>query len=469
MPNHFQTGGLAGRMAPRLAILLALTMAGGAALIAATAMSSEGYERLLSLLVALVLGGAVTACLLRSPQLALAVLVAASLLVPSELGTGTRSSVNASLLVAPIVIGAWLILVVSRREHFSFVHSRTTVPLLAFMAVTALSLIVGQFPWFPVAGAPMAAQLAGLAMFLLSGGVFLVAAHVLRDMRWLRIVTWVFFLAAGVHIVAAVVPGLGATVSRVLPAGATGSMFWTWLLALGSAQVAFNRDLKPVSRVAIGILVVAAVLICLLQKRDWLSGWMPGLVAIIVMAVLRRPLAGFMGAILATILAVVNGDQVLEGIVTSENRYSLLTRVEAFRRLVPILKADPVLGLGPANYYHYTRLNPIMGWHVKFNSHNNYLDILAQTGILGLGCFIWFALELCRTGWRLRYRPSGSFEQAYVYGALGGLAGTLVAAAFGDWLIPFVYNVGVEGFRASILAWIFLGGLVAVDQTEESA
>jgi len=54
----------------------------------------------------------------------------------------------------------------------------------------------------------------------------------------------------------------------------------------------------------------------------------------------------------------------------------------------PFLKLT-LLGVGPANYYHYTLINPIIGWYVKFNSHNNYLDLLAQTGILGLACFLW--------------------------------------------------------------------------------
>jgi hypothetical protein len=58
----------------------------------------------------------------------------------------------------------------------------------------------------------------------------------------------------------------------------------------------------------------------------------------------------------------------------------------------------------------------------------------------------------------------GGFTHAYVVGALGGLAGMLVAGMLGDWMIPFVYNVGLEGFRASIFGWLFLGGLVAIEQ-----
>ena len=49
--------------------------------------------------------------------------------------------------------------------------------------------------------------------------------------------------------------------------------------------------------------------------------------------------------------------------------------------------------------------------------------------------------------------------------AFGGLIGTLVAGTLGDWVLPFFYNVGMNGFRSSILTWIFLGGLVIIERT----
>jgi len=55
--------------------------------------------------------------------------------------------------------------------------------------------------------------------------------------------------------------------------------------------------------------------------------------------------------------------------------------------------------------------------------------------VLGLACFIWFFAEVALLGWRLRSKvPEGGFAQAYVYGALGGLAAMIVAAALGDWV-----------------------------------
>ena len=50
-------------------------------------------------------------------------------------------------------------------------------------------------------------------------------------------------------------------------------------------------------------------------------------------------------------------------------------------------------------------------------------------------------------GWvgayEIKSRPG--FAQAYVYGALGGLAGMVVAGMLGDWVLPFFYNVGLAG------------------------
>jgi hypothetical protein len=64
--------------------------------------------------------------------------------------------------------------------------------------------------------------------------------------------------------------------------------------------------------------------------------------------------------------------------------------------------------------------------------------------------------------WRVRDTLPEGFPRSYADSALAGFAGMLVAGMLGDWVIPFVYNVGLEGLRAVILAWMFLGAAVAV-------
>jgi hypothetical protein len=69
-----------------------------------------------------------------------------------------------------------------------------------------------------------------------------------------------------------------------------------------------------------------------------------------------------------------------------------------------------------------------------------------------------------RLSWRLTKQLPDGFARAYVYGVLAGIVATLVASYLGDWVLPFVYNVGLPGFRAGILPWIFMGGVISLEQ-----
>jgi hypothetical protein len=42
------------------------------------------------------------------------------------------------------------------------------------------------------------------------------------------------------------------------------------------------------------------------------------------------------------------------------------------------------------------------------------------------------------------------------------LASMAIVMMLADWFLPFVYNIGFEGFQASVLVWMFLGGLVVL-------
>ena len=72
-------------------------------------------------------------------------------------------------------------------------------------------------------------------------------------------------------------------------------------------------------------------------------------------------------------------------------------------------------------------------------------------------------VEIGLLAWRLRNRFTNDFAQGYVYACLGGIGGTLVSAWLADWILPFAYNIGLTGFRASALAWFFMGGLVSLE------
>lgn len=405
--------------------------------------------------------------LMRWPVIGLMGIVAGGLIVPVGLGTGSESEINPPMLLIVALIALWLFELVRRRQA-RLIRSRTTLPLIVFMVVAVLAFGMGQLPWFNAPGAPIRAQIGGLALFLLSAGAFLVTVHYVTDIRWLRRLVWVFMALGGVYIAACfLTPLQGLTNKLYLPA-ATGSLFWTWLVSLAFSQAAFNRQLHRNARLALFALAVATMAYSMTHSLAWTSGWAPAIAALLVILFLGAPRLG-VAAACAGVLGLALAPRVLSGLLdVGDNSYSAMTRVEAWDILFQIIKVSPILGLGPSNYYFYTPLFSILGYHVRFNSHNNYVDLLAQTGVLGLASFAWFFLEAAGVGWRLWQRLPPGFARAYALGTLGGLAGTLVAGMLGDWIVPFVYNIGFGGFRASVLAWVFMGGLVALEQMAAS-
>jgi O-antigen ligase len=312
--------------------------------------------------------------------------------------------------------------------------------------------------------APLPAQLGGLAVFILSAGAFFLAANEIRDVGWLQALTWLFLGLAGLYLAKRLVPAVDGVTGRVFQKGADGSLFWTWLAALAFSQALCNRSLPLPLRLALGCLVCAAFYVGFVESRDWLAGWVPPLLAVLAILWLGAPRVALIATLAGVVAAVVKTPTVTGLVMSADNQYSLATRLAAWRVLADIVSASPIFGLGPSNYYHCTPLFSILGWHVHFSSHNTYMDILLQTGVLGLACFLWLAWDIGGVGWKLRARFATGFAHAYAIGALGGLVGTLAAAMLGDWVLPFLYNVTLSGLRASVLGWVFLGGLVALER-----
>lgn len=402
---------------------------------------------------------------LRWPSVGPLGLIVVSMIVPFQIGTGTDSPINAAILGVVATFGLWLLDLVWRSDARP-APSRLYLPLLALPSVATLAFAFGYQPQIPFAAtAPLRAQLGGLAIFWLSSMAFLVVGHQVRNTRWLQGISWSFIVVGGVYIVARLAH-VGIVSDKIFQKGvATGSLFYVWLVALAFSQAAFNRRLRLPFRLLCAALVVATLYLGFFQVRDWNSGWVPPLVAIGVSVLMARPRVGVPLTVLSISALVLDRTTVLGLLLNSYKQYDVLTREAAWTTLIPLIQINPVLGLGPANYYWYTPLFSILGWNVRFNSHEQYMDLILQTGFLGLLCFVWLMAEIWGLAVSLRARVPQGFEQAYVYGALGGLAATLVAGLLGDWFLPFVYNIGFVGFRASVLGWIFLGGLLVFDRS----
>ncbi len=404
--------------------------------------------------------------IVRRPIIGLLALIPATLVVPSAIGTGTQTSINAGILVLALLVFIWITTrahgFLGRRSNL-VPRSRPVCALLALAGAAIAAFIVGTQTLYVFARtAPLNSQLGGLAVFLLATGAFLLTATWLRNEQWLRYLTWLFLASGAIYLVGRLAARGDAIVQRFAD-GSVGSMFWVWVAALAFAQAVVNRKLHPVVRVTL-FGIGFATLLAGWEARGWTSGWLPPLVAVLTITWLRSWRIGLIITVAGAALVLLRDPGLIDSLFGLKD-YSIFTRNEARNILLTqVFPISPIFGLGPANYYWYTPFFPILGYNVQFNSHNNYVDVLMQTGLVGLACFGWFIFEIGRLSWGLRKIAPTGFQRAYVYGTIGGLAGTLTSAWLGDWLLPFVYNVGLAGFRASILAWLFLGGLVAIDQ-----
>lgn len=409
---------------------------------------------LIMVLVAGIIGSLV---LLRWPPLGLFLLTFIGMII-RYVGPG---NVNVTIALVALLLGLWLLDMIVREREIRLVSSRPVLPLLILVVVALLSFVGGQFSWFNfVPNAPIDAQLGGLGIFVLSAGTFLLVANQVQDIRWLEAMTWVFIAFGALFISGRALPTiLGPVISKVFSAGVFGGVFYAWFPALILGQVLFNRKLQPRWRILLIGLLLVTLYVAYVRNYEWKSGWMPSFAAVGVIIWLYSWRAGLALTIVASVIA----STLIPQLVNSDS-YSIATRFDAWYIMAEIIKVNPILGLGFGNYYWYTPLFRIRGWEVQFNSHNNYVDLVAQTGLVGLACFLWFFWESGQLAWRLRNRVPEGFAQAYVYAAMGGIVGTLIAAMLGDWVLPFVYNVGLSGFRTGAMAWFFLGGLVVLEQ-----
>jgi O-antigen ligase len=295
-------------------------------------------------------------------------------------------------------------------------------------------------------------------LYILSFGAFLWVANQIRSQSWLEILTWVFIVLGSVYILGRI---SGLPVDNYYQNGlVAGSMFWTWLIALMFGQALLNDRLHPMVRAFLFLVVAIGLYELYFQLYDWKSGWLPSLISIAAILVLRYPRAAKIIAPLIMVPALYY----LATRAISSDAYSWGTRIDIWLIVIDVAKISPIFGLGFSNYHFYVILVPIRGYYLYFNSHSQYVDLFAQVGLLGLICYLWFFGEAARLGLWLRKRAAAGFSQAYVYGVLGGIAGTLVAGILVDWTLPFAYNIGMAGFRASVIAWVFLGGLAALEQ-----
>jgi len=148
------------------------------------------------------------------------------------------------------------------------------------------------------------------------------------------------------------------------------------------------------------------VSLAILTVTAWTSGWLP---------------ASITERVSSTVGDLVSASDVRGVDITAEN-YALVERVAHWQAAVNMATAHPWLGVGFGNYETAYANYRLMNWDLALgHAHNYYLNVFAETGIIGLMAYLLMWLLIAALTWQTRRHPDPLARSVAV-----GLLGTWV-------------------------------------------
>ena len=230
---------------------------------------------------------------------------------------------------------------------------------------------------------------------------------------------------------------------------------------LALALALFNRRLHWAWRAALLVYAAGWVYWGFVLRTSWLSGWVPAFAAVAVIAFLRSK---WLFVVLVVVIVVGAGGYYLRTQFQQEAEVSGVTRLAAYEVNWRVTSKHLLFGTGPAGYAsYYMSYFPMEG----MATHSNYIDIIAQTGIVGSFFILWFFVVQVWNGYKLRIglKNHGDFAESLSVAVVAGTVGCVIAMALGDWLFPFAYTQGIVGFDAAMINWFFMGSIWALSHS----
>ncbi len=218
------------------------------------------------------------------------------------------------------------------------------------------------------------------------------------------------------------------------------------------------------------LIVLLLACLCWTYSR---SSWIGYLTILFVMVLMDRRKIFYAGVLLLIFILIflpslntvrhqslINDN--IRGVQKEENVQSVLEqggsgRFAYWKKAISIIRSSPVYGTGLNTYSRIVRRDPDRG--VWSYAHNGYLQMAAETGLVGLACFLWMLFVLLRNGLIYCKQIKDLWPLTFLQGAVTGLFGFLVQSFFDNTF----YTV-----QLGILMWLIFGLTVAVTRLNEN-
>ena len=226
------------------------------------------------------------------------------------------------------------------------------------------------------------------------------------------------------YMVAALAPAFGLMFSGGLRRGRALYLYLTWLAVL-SLLMCLSRG------GAIALAAVLGVVIALGPAAP--VGRQPGELRAKHGSSSRRRwvvVVGIVFALLVGLSWLQQTDRVLarlETVFSFESETPLTGRSEIWRDSLPMVAEHPIAGFGLNTYgWAFPNYRQVPTSNFAMHAHNEYLEMLIETGIVGAGICLWFLVVLYQVGWRRLRGARDRWEYGMRLGALAGWTGILV-------------------------------------------
>jgi hypothetical protein len=364
--------------------------------------------------------------------------------------------ITPALILTALLATAWLAQQMVLRRRIELVKLPVMKPALGFILVAVISL-----PWGKAMADPLLAdwpgveliQLAQLAVLALSPVALILTANLITTERHLKVLVYAYIGFTTIGILAEFLRLPFQLNLRGLTS--------TWAVSLLYGQLLFNRKLSKWLRLAFVPVIGVWLYIRFFLGITWKSGWLPVVISMGVITLLRSRKLFLLLLVLVLIWVFVSYDW-WQNTWAAEYDTSTGNRLEKWTFLFQhhSTQGHWLLGTGPFGYALY-----FMTYFPgnAASTHSNYIDLFLQMGVVGCAVFAWLLGAIAWVGYKLRATPiKDQFIVGFVNSALGGLVAVLAAMFLGDWFTPFVLNQGLHGYSWTVNSWIFLGALVAV-------
>ena len=229
----------------------------------------------------------------------------------------------------------------------------------------------------------------------------------------------------------------------------------TYLMVVGFVLFAYALARHGPARRRIGVLVVLITL-CLAETRA-VGAWLGACTGLLAMAVLSPALRRaslivlLVGAGLA-VAVLVGGGRVSRVLARSDE--GVMDRWVMWQAAIGMVKDRPVLGHGlntfMANYLTYW----VGGERQPRYAHNCYLQVAAETGLIGLAAFLWLLSSLFACLIRGVRRADGP-RQLLLLGLCAGLVAFAVQAGL---------DTNFYSLRQAALFWVLAGLAIGLSE-----